>query len=389
LYAIEVRMKLPLLRAAALPANYADLRHEVRSFLAEELAAGSFTPRCDSWLTGFDAQFSRRVGDRGWIGTTFPKQYGGPGADPLTRFVIAEELLAAGAPVAAHWIADRQSGPSILRFGTEQQRQRYLPGIARGELFFAIGMSEPDAGSDLAAVRTRAERVAGGWLVKGTKVWTSHAHHAHHMLTLVRTSPTDATARHAGLSQFIIDLASPGVQCRPIRLISGAHHFNEVVLDGVFVGDEQVLGTVGEGWAQVTHELANERSGPERFLSTLPLLEAARGVLASTAEGRRLVARLTAELWTLRNMSIAVAAELQAGRTPNVTAAIVKDLGTRFERDLVHAVAEVLAIEPDPGVDGVLPRMLAGALLQAPGFTLRGGTSEILRGIIAKAVVGR
>jgi alkylation response protein AidB-like acyl-CoA dehydrogenase len=291
--------------------------------------------------------------------------------------------------VAAHWIGDRQSGPSILRFGTEEQRQRYLPGIIRGELFFAIGMSEPDAGSDLAAVRTRAERVDGGWLVNGTKVWTSHAHHAHHMLTLVRTSPADATRRHAGLSQFIIDLASPGVRCNPIRLISGAHHFNEVVLDGAFVADDQVLGTVGEGWTQVTHELAYERSGPERILSTFPLLEAARTTLASTAEGRRLVARLTAELWTLRAMSIAVTAELQTGHTPNVEAATVKDLGTRFERDLVHAVAGALGVEPDPEARGTLPGILAGALLQAPGFTLRGGTTEILRGIVAKAVTSR
>jgi alkylation response protein AidB-like acyl-CoA dehydrogenase len=382
-------LKLPLLHADILPAGYADLRDQVRDFLAGELQAGSFVPRCDSWLTGFDAQFSRRLGERGWIGVTFPKQYGGVGADPFARFVIAEELLAAGAPVAAHWIADRQSGPSILRFGTEEQRQRYLPGIIRGELFFAVGMSEPDAGSDLAAVRTRAERVDGGWLVNGTKVWTSHAHHAHHMLTLVRTSPADATRRHAGLSQFVIDLASPGVRCNPIRLISGAHHFNEVVLDGVFVADDQVLGTAGEGWTQVTHELAYERSGPERILSTFPLLEAARTTLASTTEGRRLVARLTAELWTLRAMSIAVTAELQAGRTPNVEAATVKDLGTRFERDLVHAVAGALGVEPDPEARGTLPGILAGALLQAPGFTLRGGTTEILRGIVAKAVTSR
>src|SRR6201982_276486 len=316
-------MRLPLLHAVELPAALGDLRAEVRQFLAGERAAGRYTPRCDCWLVGFDDRFPLALGRRGWIGTTFPKQYGGAGADPLTRFVIAEELLAAGAPVAAHWIADRQSGPSILRFGTEEQRQRYLPGIARGELFFAIGMSEPDAGSDLAAVRTRAERAEGGWLVNGTKVWTSHAHHAHHMLTLVPPSPADARRRHAGLSQFIIDLASPGVRCNPIRLISGAHHFNEVVLDGVFVADDQVLGTVGEGWTQVTHELAYERSGPERILSTFPLLEAARKALASTTEGRRLLARLTAELWTLRTMSIAVTAELQAGRTPNVEAATV------------------------------------------------------------------
>jgi alkylation response protein AidB-like acyl-CoA dehydrogenase len=380
-------MRLPLLHAVELPAAHADLRREVRQFVAEERAAGHFTPRCDCWLVGFDERFTLRLGQHGWIGTTFPQEYGGAGADPLTRFVIAEELLAAGAPVAAHWIADRQSGPAILRFGTEKQWHRYLPGIARGELFFAIGMSEPDSGSDLASVRTRAERVDGGWVVNGTKVWTSHAHHAHHMLTLVRTSPLDSARRHDGLSQFIIDLAGPGVVCHPIELISGAHHFNEVVLHDVFVSDEQVLGIVGNGWLQVTHELAYERSGPERILSTYPLLEAARPELAKHRAGRRLVARLSAELWTLRAMSMAVAVELATGQTPNIEAATVKDLGTQFERNLVHAVAETLDIEPDPTHPGTLAHMLAEALQQAPGFTLRGGTNEVLRGVVAKAVV--
>jgi alkylation response protein AidB-like acyl-CoA dehydrogenase len=207
------------------------------------------------------------------------------------------------------------------------------------------------------------------------------------MLTLVRTSPLDTSRRHDGLSQLIIDMTSPGVSCHPIELLSGAHHFNEVVLSQVFVGDEQVLGTVGDGWTQVTHELAHERSGPERILSSYPLLEAARAELANSQAGRRLLARLTAELWTLRAMSMTVAVELAAGRTPNVEAATVKDLGTQFERNLVHAVAEALDIEPDPTHPGTLPHMLSEALHQAPGFTLRGGTTEVLRGVVAKAVV--
>jgi acyl-CoA dehydrogenase len=210
---------------------------------------------------------------------TLPRQYRGTDAGALHRFVVTEELLAAGAPVAAHWIADRQSGPALLRFGTEQQRAEILPGIARGELYFAIGMSEPDSGSDLASVRTRASRVDGGWLVNGTKLWTSGAHHAHFMITLVRTAPpAQAPAeadRHAGLSQLIVDLAAPGVQVRPIRLLTGEHHFNEVVLADVFVPDSRLLGRAGDGWHQVTSELAFERSGPERILSTFPLLAAA------------------------------------------------------------------------------------------------------------------
>lgn len=378
-----------LLEAKGLPPATGAVRAAVREFLSEELQAASFEPRCDSWLAGFDPEFSRKLGERGWIGSTFPPRYGGRGADAFTRFVVAEELLAAGAPVAAHWIADRQSGPSILRFGSEEQRQRFLPGIARGEVYFAIGMSEPDAGSDLAAVRTKAEKVDGGWLLSGTKVWTSHAHHAHRMLTLARSSPLDPGSRHAGLSQFIVDLASPGVTCNPIELMTGEHHFNEVVLDAVFVPDADLLGEIGEGWRQVTHELAYERSGPERFLSTFPLLEAARSLLTETATGRRALARLTAELWTLRSMSVSVAAELHAGRSPDVVAAVVKDLGTRFETELVHVIIDELPLQPDPSGGRGLPQLLAGALLHTPGFTLRGGTNEVLRGLIAKAVMAK
>ncbi|MBX6166094.1 MAG: acyl-CoA dehydrogenase family protein [Thermobispora bispora] len=380
-------MHLPDLGAVRLTEELTALRQKVRDFIVDELAAGRFTPRCDAWLTAADPEFSRRLGRRGWLGMTFPPEYGGTGAGALARFVVTEELLAAGAPVAAHWIADRQSGPQILRFGTEEQKRAYLPGICRGETFFAIGMSEPDSGSDLASVRTRARRVDGGWRVTGTKVWTSGAHYAHAMIALVRTG-AGAEDRHAGLSQFIIDLDSPGVQINPIRLISGAHHFNEVVLDDVFVPDTRVLGEVGNGWRQVTGELAWERSGPERFLSTYPLLAAAVDHLADRAGEGDLarIGALVARLWTLRRMSIAVASRLQAGRSPEIEAALVKDLGTRFEQTLADTVRLLARVEPDPEAACPLPRLLAEAVLQMPGFTLRGGTNEILRGVVAKGL---
>jgi alkylation response protein AidB-like acyl-CoA dehydrogenase len=269
-----------------LPPRVAELRARVRAFLAEERAAGSWTPRADVWLSGWDERFSAELGSRGWLGMTIPTEYGGHGGSPLDRYAVTEELLAAGAPVAAHWIADRQIAPTLLRFGTEAQRRRYLPGIAAGTVYFAIGMSEPDAGSDLAAVRTRADRVAGGWELTGTKVWTSGAHHAHAFFALARSAPRDAGNRHAGLSQFIVELDSPGVQIRPIPLLTGAHHFNEVVFDRVFVPDELVLGEIGAGWRQVTSELAFERSGPERFLSTFPLFVAMLGELTGATRTR-------------------------------------------------------------------------------------------------------
>jgi acyl-CoA dehydrogenase len=371
---------------AALPPRVASLRAEVRAFLAAERAADLWAPGADVWLSGWDERFSAELGRRGWLGMTIPVEYGGHGASSLDRYVVTEELLAAGAPVAAHWIADRQIAPTLLRFGTAEQRKRYLPGIAAGTVFFGIGMSEPDAGSDLAAVRTRADRVAGGWELTGAKVWTSGAHRAHAFFALARSAPRDETDRHAGLSQFIVELDSPGVQVRPIPLLTGAHHFNEVVFDRVFVPDELVLGEIGAGWRQVTSELAFERSGPERFLSTFPLLTAMVGELAGAAGVEREIGGLVTRLWTLRRMSLAVAGALASGEAPELAAALLKDLGTRYENEVVDAARLLVAIPPDPGAATGFARLLADAVLHAPGFTLRGGTNEVLRGIVARGL---
>jgi acyl-CoA dehydrogenase len=367
------------------------LRHDVRDFLDGERAEGGFVPRVDSWISGWDEEFSRKLGAQGWLGMTIPKEYGGHGRSYLDRYVVTEELLAAGAPVAAHWVADRQVGPSLMRHGTDHQRRRYLHGIARGETYFAIGMSEPESGSDLASVKTRAVRVSGGWELSGTKVWTSGAQHAHAFFVLARSDPLDPAHRHAGLSQFIVELDSPGIEIRPIRLLTGQHHFNEVVLDKVFVPDELVLGRPGDGWTQVTSELAVERSGPERILSSLPLLTSFVGHLEQVEEPPdpddvRAVGALVARLATLRQLSLSVAGALSGDSPVDVPAAVVKDLGTRFEQDLVESVVERAGAAPDPEAADELSRLLAEGLLHAPGFTLRGGTSEILRGVLARGL---
>jgi alkylation response protein AidB-like acyl-CoA dehydrogenase len=369
-----------------LPGRLEVLRGEVRDFLAGERAAGLWKAGVDTWLSGWDERFSKELARRGWLGMAIPSQYGGPGRGALDRYVVTEELLAAGAPVAAHWIADRQIAPSLLRFGTEEQRQRFLPGIAAGEVYFGIGMSEPDSGSDLASVRSRAERADGGWELTGTKVWTSGAHRAHAFFALVRTSPKDDADRHAGLSQLIVDLRAPGVTIRPIPILTGEHHFNEVVFDKVFVPDDMVLGDIGQGWHQVTSELAFERSGPERYLSTFPLLTALLGEVSGLDAGRRRdLGALAARYWTLRRMSMAIAGGLDEGRAPELAAAVVKDLGTRFENDVIDACRSLLPTAPDPGGEGYA-RLLSDAVLHAPGFTLRGGTNEILRGIVARGL---
>ncbi len=368
-------MKLPRLVPPAIdePAALRALRGEVREFLAAHLAAGTFTPAVDAWLTRWDEPFTSALADRGWLGMTVPKSYGGHGRSFLERFVVTEELLAAGAPVAAHWIADRQIVPSLLKYGNEHQKQEYLPKITRGECFFGIGMSEPDSGSDLASVRTRAIKVDGGWALTGTKVWTSGAHCAHAFIGLARTSPVDPAHRHAGLSQFIVDLRGPGVEIRPIISMNGAHHFNEVILDDAFVPDDMVFGEIGNGWAQVTSELAFERSGPERFLSTFPLL-AACAQRDAGAEFGQLVARVAG----LHQMSSSVAGALERHEPADVPAAVVKVLGTTTEGDIADYA--------DLGADPMLADMTALAVDQRPGFTLRGGTNEILRGVIARGL---
>ncbi|QOV95784.1 acyl-CoA dehydrogenase family protein [Novosphingobium sp. ES2-1] len=378
------------LTLAQLPPEDEALRPAIRTFIEQHIAGIPMDRRARSWQ-GFSAEFSRALGEAGFLGLTLPKEYGGHGKGPFARFVVVEELLCAGAPVAAHWIADRQSAPLLLNFGTEAQRRKHIPAICRGEQLFCIGMSEPGSGSDLASVRTRAERSdnrsGGGWVVNGQKIWTTNAMHSDYMIALVRTSGTSAD-RQAGLSQLIIDLKAPGVMVRPIVDLTGDAHFAEVFFENVELGEDALVGAEGEGWKQVFAELAFERSGPERIYSSAVLLDA--WIRHLQAVGRSdcaaLVGRLTAELATLRAMSIACTARLVAGESPVVEASIVKDRGTGFEQELPVVIGDDLAANPDEAVSEELYRTLLYVTHIAPSFSLRGGTREILRGIIARGM---
>ena len=362
------------------------LRAEVRAFLDVELAHMSPHQRASSW-SGRDPAFSKKMAERGWLGMTWPKKYGGHERSALERYVVLEEMLAAGAPVGAHWIADRQSAPSILRFGTEEQKQFFVPKIARGELFFCIGMSEPDSGSDLAATRTRATAVEGGFKVNGTKVWTSGAHVAHYMILFCRTD-AKSDDRHGGVSQFIVDMKTPGIKISPIVDLSHEHHFNEVVFEDMFLPTSALLGNQGDGWKQVTGELAYERSGPDRFLSTFTLLIEGFAMLGEDVDDRAKIAlgRIIAHLMTLRRMSRSIAGMLQRGEDPAVHAAIVKELGTSLEQEMVEVLRLIVDAEPDSTSSNPYVAVLAHTIMHAPSFSLRGGTREILRGMIARGL---
>jgi len=366
------------------PVETEALRAEVRAFVAEEIAAGRWQ-RGGDFASNYDPTFSRRLGERGWLGMTWPRQYGGHERSMLERLVVTEELLAASAPVAAHWIGDRQSGPLLLRFGTEAQREAFLPCIARGEIFFSIGMSEPDSGSDLASVRTRATPAKGGWNINGQKVWTTFAHRNDYAIVLARTGEA-GTTRHAGLSQFIVDLKASDVKVRPIVNMAGQQEFNEVIFQDTFVPEDRLVGEIGNGWHQVTSELAFERSGPERYLSCIRLVEAALQAAgdAPAPRLREALGRMSAKLVALRAMSIAVAALLQKGEMPNLEASLIKDLGNAFERDQIAIFRGLLPELAAPGADYL--SALAETTIYSPSWTLRGGTREILRGIVARGL---
>lgn len=376
------------------------LRGQVRELVDQWRADGRFQPRCDAWLRGYDLTFSRELATRGWVGMTWPPELGGGGRSYAARLVVTEELLRAGAPVAAHWIADRQIGPAILRYGSRELQQEFLPRIAAAEVTFCLGMSEPEAGSDLAAVRTIARRDGDGWRVTGGKIWTSHAHRASHAYVLARTPGTGGSDdRHAGLTELVVAMDAPGVAVRPIVDLQGEHHFNELHFDEVAVPGHWVIGTPGQGWRQVTEQLAYERGGPERVLSTYPLLAALADLAAAGCPGgpsgpdgdpavAEAVGELAARLSVLRELARQQAVAMDAGQAPVQQAAVLKLLGTTFERELTELVRWVTEVEPEPAGEH-LAGLLGQGILATPGFSIRGGTSEVLAGIIARAEVPR
>ena len=372
-----------------LPPECEKLRAEVRAFIAEETEAGNIKPSGATGGDSFSREFSRKVGAKGWLGMTWPKQYGGHERTFLERYVVTEELRVANAPTRLHFVADRQSGPILLKYAPEHVKMKVLPAICRGECCFAIGMSEPNSGSDLFAARTKATKTDGGWLINGTKIWTSNAHQADYMIGLFRTSqPTKENRRH-GLTQFLVDMKTKGITCNPVYQITGHHDFNEVVFENAFVPDDHLLGEIDGAWKQATSELAYERSGPERFLETYYVLEELVRVLGPDPDvrGAEGLGRLVAQLHTLRRMSVSVAGMLHAGKEPVLEAAIVKDVGTIWEQRLPHRARELAAFsEPEATNQIPFEKKLAYATTIAPKLTIQGGTTEVLRGIIARGL---
>ncbi len=340
---------------------------------------------------GFDRAFSEDLARHGWVGMTIPRRYGGSARSGVERCLVISELLAAGAPLGAHWTADRQTAPSLLRNGPESLRAELLPRIAAGRCVMAGGFSEPDAGSDLASVRTRARKVPGGWLITGRKIWTTDADRADYFEILCRTSDGGGR-KHDGLSLLIVPAGTPGLSVEPIEGMDGERHFNEVVIDEVFAPDDWLVGEEGTGWQQLTAELALERAGPERYLSTFPLLESfvqSRHGVNAPEQSFELIGRTISQQIGLRLMSLSIARMVDRGGSPVAEAAMAKDLGTELEQLLVDELWRYRYEEIKPGPAGErFHEFLDINRLRSPVFTTAGGTNEVLRVLIGRQLPG-
>ncbi|MEV6927367.1 acyl-CoA dehydrogenase family protein [Dactylosporangium sp. NPDC051485] len=339
---------------------------------------------------GFSRTFSEQIADRGWVGMTIPREYGGTDRTGVERCLVISELLSAGAPLGAHWAADRQTAPSLLKNGPETLRRELLPMIAGGRCLMAGGFSEPDAGSDLAAVCTRAVKVDGGWRITGRKIWTTDADQADFIEVLCRTE--DAPKKHQGLSIIIVPMDAPGIEVSPIEGMDGERHFNEVVLEDVFAPDDWLVGIPGTGWEQLTAELALERAGPERYLTTFPLFDAfvrSRALSPDPERSWELIGDIVAQQMGLREMTLAIARLVDNGGSPVAEAAMAKDLGTALEQVLVDQLWE-FANEPlQDGPEATRFReFLEINRLRSAVFTTAGGTNEVLRMLVARQLDG-
>ena len=373
-------------------------RLEVRNFLEEEISLGTFEPNCDVWMTGNSPEFSRKVAKKGWIGIHWPKEYGGQGRTWTDRLILTEEMLRYGAPTACHWFADRQVGRSILTYGTEEQKKEFLPKIIRGEAFFAVGMSEPEAGSDLASLQTRAVEDGDYYVINGQKVWTT-GQFRNYIYLLARTDPN--APKHKGISEFIVDSNSPGITIHPLVVITGEAEFNEIFFDNLRVHKKYLIGEKNRGFYQVIEQLDYERSGIERLMGNYPLFEA---IIQFTKESkqngkplsqdplvRNKLAQLQIEFEVGRLLNYRVALVMDEGRVPNWESAMSKAYSTAFEQHLANVAMEIL------GPYGQLVSgskfcpirgLAARSYLGSKGYSLQGGTTEILKNVLATRGLG-
>lgn len=364
-----------------------DLSPELLALREEALAVGragaARSPLTeDTWIAAPDRSFSLELAKRGWLGMTWPVEVGGGGRTPLERFVVYEALLSTGAPMATSWFADRQMGPTLLQFGTPEQQAAHLPAILDGTSAWSIGMSEPDAGSDVASIRTRATLDGDHFVVNGQKIWNSGAASADWIYLICRTDP-DVPA-HQGMSELIVDMQSPGISIAPIEDMTGNNHFCEVFFEDVRVPVENLVGALHGSFRQVMRQMEHERGGPDRLLSNRKLYEDCLP-LAHTKDPR--VRQEIAAIESGYRVGRLLVLREVMGQAPKQFSAATKTFCTELEQRIAQFCAATIgphAMLAEPGIAWRVSRNVA----YAPAYTIMGGTSQILRNILGERVLG-
>ncbi|MHB8574886.1 MAG: acyl-CoA dehydrogenase family protein [Dehalococcoidia bacterium] len=377
-------------------------REEVRGFLRENLPA-DFKVRNDREALSADEfaysqEFSKKLAARGWLTMTWPKSYGGMEAGHLEQLIYNEEMGYSGAPLGFGF-GTNLVGPTLMVHGNEEQKQRFLPSIAKAEVFWCQGFSEPGAGSDLAGLQTRAERDGDEYVINGQKIWTSEGHQADWMILLARTD-VDAP-KHRGISYFLVDMKSPGLQVRPLVNLMNSHAFNEVFFDNVRVPVKNLVSEENRGWYVATTTLDFERSGITRVMLSLRIFEdvvayvrecrAKRLPWALSETVRNTLAELRIEFDIAKLLARRVAWQQAAGKIPNYESSMAKMYGSELNQRFCDATINLLGLggqlEPDSPwapLQGRIERCYMAAL----SYKIAGGTSEIQRNVIATRGLG-
>lgn len=376
-------------------------RKEVRDFLESEIKAGAFQPSCDAWIQGYSPEFTKKMSKKGWIGLTWPKEYGGQGRSHTDRLILTEELLRYGAPAACHWFADRQIGGGILRYGSEEQKRTILPKIMAGEAYVGLGLSEPEAGSDLASLRTRAIESGDFYIIDGQKMWTSCGVFMNHIYMVARTDPNPETPKQRGISEFIFQTNLPGITITPTIDITGSTAWAEVFFDSVKIPKTAMIGEKNRGFYQVVNQLDYERAGIERLMGNYPLFDAIIKFTKETKWGgdyickdtlvRQRLAQLRTEFEVGRLLTYRVVAVMEEGKAPNVEAAMAKAYCTTFEQHLASLTIEILGLYGQLlGESKYAPilGMAPHSFLGSKGYSLQAGSTEVMRNVVAARGLG-
>jgi alkylation response protein AidB-like acyl-CoA dehydrogenase len=352
-----------------------ELRERARNVATEAVARHG--RHNDSWINGYSKEFAKEMAAQGWIGMTWPAEFGGGGRPPIDRLIVGEEMIKAGAPIAAMWFADRQMGPTLIAYGRPDQQAEFLPKILSGETTWCIGMSEPNAGSDLASLTTWAVRDGEDWVINGQKIWTSFGEVADYCYLICRTSKEGPP--HAGISEIVVPMDTPGIEVRPIKDMTTNRHFCEVFFTDVRVPAVNLVGVEGAAFKQTMRQLEHERGGIDRLVSNHALYLLARD-RADT--GDAVIRQEIAALETAYRIGRILVVREVLKQAPAGFSAATKCFCTEHEVRVADFVTRVL------GAEAMSWDQVTQGLCYAPGYTIMGGTSNVMRNILGERVLG-